>query len=414
MNESNKVSFAEKSSTEKPSAENLSAERPIAGGMVNGTIFSGATFDSREVKPGMLFVALKGDKADGHDYIPQALEKGAAGIVDGYDDLDRVAREYRRSLKAKVVAITGSAGKTTTKELVKAFLSTVGKVHATDGNFNNHIGLPVTILNCPKDADFLVLEMGTNHPGEIAHLCDIAEPDCSLITNIGTAHIEFFGDQDGIAREKGVVLERAKEFGVVSKENVRLDILRKMCRGEFVEADPRQEWLAKALEGVLPGDHNLSNACLAFTLAERFNATRDGCVAALAGFSLPGARWRISEKWGVTFIDDSYNANPDSMIAALDTLAKTPCDGKRVAVLGDMFELGPRSLELHKKVFDHAMALKIPLVIGVGEMSSQCLCHLAYKELKTLKKKFRVDVSAGDLVLLKGSHGMHLSELIED
>lgn len=257
MNELNKMPFDEKSSAEKSSAdksfdEKSLVEKSFAGGIVNGAIFSGATFDSREVKPGMLFVALKGDKADGHDYIPQALEKGAAGIIDGYDELDRVAREYRRSLKAKVVAITGSAGKTTTKELVKTFLSTVGKVHATDGNFNNHIGLPITILNCPKDADFLVLEMGTNHPGEIAHLCDIAEPDCSLITNIGTAHIEFFGDQDGIAREKGVVLERAKEFGVVSKENVRLDILRGMCHGEFIEADPRQEWLAKLLKEFSP------------------------------------------------------------------------------------------------------------------------------------------------------------------
>ena len=376
--------------------------------------FSGATFDSRLVKPGMLFVALKGEKSDGHDYIPQALEKGAAGIVDGYGELDRIAREYRRSLKAKVVGITGSAGKTTTKELVKAFLSTVGKVHATEANFNNHIGLPITILNCPKDADFLVVEMGTNHPGEIAHLCDVAEIDCALITNVGTAHIEFFGDQDGIAREKGVVLERAREFGVVSKENVRLEILRGMCRGELVEADPRQEWMAKALEDVLPGEHNLSNACLAFALAERFGATREGCIAALSGFSLPGARWKKSEKWGVRFIDDTYNANPDSMIAALDTLVKTPCDGKHVAVLGDMFELGARSLELHKKVFDHAMALGIPLVIGVGEMSSQCLCHLVYKDLKTLKKKFRLDVSAGDLVLLKASHGMHLGELIAD
>ena len=377
-------------------------------------MFSGATFDSRLVKPGMLFVALKGEKSDGHDYIPQALEKGAVGIVDGYDELDRTAREYRRTLKAKVVAVTGSAGKTTTKELVRAFLSTVGKVHATEGNFNNHIGLPITILNCPKDADFLVVEMGTNHPGEIAHLCDVAEIDCALVTNVGTAHIEFFGDQDGIAREKGVVLERAREFGVVSKENARLDILRGMCRGELVEVDPRQEWMAKALEGILPGDHNVSNACLAFALAERFGATREGCIAALSGFSLPGARWKKSEKWGVRFIDDTYNANPDSMIAALDTLVKTPCDGKHVAVLGDMFELGERSLELHKKVFDHAMALGIPLVIGVGEMSSQCLCHLVYKDLKTLKKKFRLDVSAGDLVLLKASHGMHLGELIAD
>ena len=370
------------------------------------------TFDSREVKPGMGFVALKGEKADGHAFIPQAFERGAARIIDGYDELDAAAREYRRSLKAKVVGITGSAGKTTTKELVKAFLSTVGRTYATEGNFNNHIGLPMTILNCPDDAEFLVLEMGTNHPGEIAHLCDIAEIDCALITNIGTAHIEFFGDQDGIAREKGVVLERARDFGVVSKENARLEILRGMCRGELVEVDPRQEWMAKALEGVLPGDHNVSNACLAFALAERFGATREACAAALPGFRLPGARWRIAEKWGATFVDDTYNANPDSRIAALDTFAKMPCDGKRIAVLGDMFELGDRSLELHKKVFAHAMSLGIPLVIGVGEMSSQCLCHLVYKSLDALKKKFRVDVSAGDLVLLKASHAMRLGELI--
>lgn len=376
--------------------------------------FSGATFDSREVRPGMLFVALKGDKADGHDYIPQALSKGAAGVIDGYDELDRAAREYRRSLKAKVVGVTGSAGKTTTKELVKAFLSTVGKVHATEGNFNNHIGLPITILNCPKDADFLVVEMGTSHPGEIAHLCDVAEPDCGLVTNVGTAHIEFFGDQDGIAREKGTLLASIREFGVVSKENARLEILRGLCKGELVEVDPGQEWMAKALDGILPGDHNVSNACLAFALAERFGATREGCIAALSGFALPGSRWKKLEKWGATFIDDSYNANPDSMIAALDAFAKTPCDGKRIAVLGDMFELGNRALEMHRKVFAHAMELGIPLVIGVGEMSSQCLCHLAYKELKSLKKKFRVDVSAGDLVLLKASHGMHLGDLIAE
>ena len=136
--------------------------------------FSGATFDSRAVKPGMLFVALKGEKNDGHAYIPQALERGAVGVVDGLDELQKLANEYRRSLKAKVIGITGSAGKTTTKELLRAFLSKAGKTHATDGNFNNHIGLPLTILNCPKDADFLVVEMGTNHPGEIAALCQIA------------------------------------------------------------------------------------------------------------------------------------------------------------------------------------------------------------------------------------------------
>ncbi len=310
------------------------------------------------------------------------------------------------------MGVTGSAGKTTTKELVKAFLSTVGKVHATEGNFNNHIGLPLTILNCPEDADFLVVEMGTNHPGEIAHLCDVAEPDCGIVTNVGTAHIEFFGDQDGIAREKGTLLARAREFGVVSSENCRLQAMRELCKGELLVVDPRPEWLAAALGNVLPGEHNLSNASLAFALAERFGATREGCAAALAGFSLPGARWRVVERDGVTYIDDTYNANPDSMVAALDTFAKMKCDGKHVAVLGDMFELGEKSSELHKMVFDHAMKLGIPLVIGVGEESSKCLCHLVYKTLAPLKKKFRLDVSSGDLVLLKASHGMHLGDLL--
>ena len=378
--------------------------------------FCGATFDSRNVRPGMLFVALKGEKVDGRDFVPQALEKGAAGIVDGYDELNAVAREYRRSLSPKttVVALTGSAGKTTTKELLKAFLSCAGKTYATEGNYNNHIGVPVTILNCPKDADFLVLEMGSNHPGEIAALCDVAEPDCGLVTNVGTAHLEFFGSQDGIAEEKGTLLARAPRFGVVSAENARLARLREMCRGEFIEVDPRQEWMADALNGVLPGAHNVSNACLAFAVAERFGVTREQAVRALADIALPGARWRKREKDGVTYIDDSYNANPDSMIAALDAFAATPCDGKRVAVLGDMFELGENSAELHRKVFDHAMKLGIPLVIGVGEQSSQCICHLAYKTLAPLKKKFRLDVSSGDIVLLKASHSMNLGSLIED
>ena len=371
------------------------------------------TFDSREVEPGMGFVALKGERADGHAFIPQALSAGAAEIVDGLDALQEKARRRRRALKAKVIGLTGSAGKTTTKELLKAFLSTVGRTYATEGNFNNHIGLPLTILNCPGDADFLVLEMGSNHPGEIAALCDIAAPDVGLITNVGTAHLEFFKSQDGIAEEKGALFAAAKEFCVVSADNVRLDALRARCGdAECIVVDPRPAWLEKALAPVLPGAHNVSNAALAFAAAERLGATREGAAAALAGFALPGARWRRVEKWGATFIDDTYNANPDSMVAALDAFAATPCDGRRIAVLGDMFELGPGALELHRKVFAHAMSLGLPLVIGVGELSAQCLCHLAYKNLDALKKRFRVDVSAGDLVLLKASHSMKLGELI--
>lgn len=383
--------------------------------------FTGATFDSRLVKPGMLFVALKGEKSDGHDYIPQALAKGAAGVVDGYDELDRVAREYRRSLKATVVGITGSAGKTTTKELVKAFLSRVGRTHATDGNFNNHIGLPITILNCPQDADFLVLEMGTNHPGEIAHLCDVAEPDCGLVTNVGTAHIEFFGTPDGIAQEKGTLLARAKRFGVVSTENVRLEILRGLGCADLVEVDPHPAWLEEALRPVLPGAHNVSNAALAFALAARFGVTQREALAALADFALPGARWRKSEKDGVRFIDDTYNANPDAMIAALDTFAAQTAPGRRLAILGDMFELGAASAELHRKVFARALACGLDRVVAVGEASAAAAAGLAcaggtpcttFSTLADLKAAFPTLVRPGDTVLLKASHGMNLGSLL--
>ena len=370
------------------------------------------TFDSRAVKPGMGFVALKGEKADGHDFIPQALAAGAVEVIDGLEELQRRALEYRRALKARVVGVTGSAGKTTTKELLKVFLSTVGKTYATEGNFNNHIGLPMTILNCPEDADFLVVEMGTNHPGEIETLCRIAEPDAGLITNVGTAHLEFFKSQDGIAAEKGVLGSSARDFFVIGSDNVRLEALKGMCRGEAVVADTAQAWMHEALEGVLPGAHNVANACIAYAVAERFGVTREMAVGALRDFALPGARWRKVEKWGATFVDDTYNANPDSMIAALDAFVSMPCSGKRVAVLGDMFELGSDALSLHRKVFAHAMRLGIPLVIGVGELSSQCLCHLAYKDIAVLKKKFRVDISAGDTVLLKASHSMKLGDLI--
>lgn len=374
--------------------------------------FCGATFDSRRVKPGMLFVALKGEKGDGHDYIPMALEKGAAGIVDGYAELDRVARDYRRSLKATVIGITGSAGKTTTKELVKAFLAKVGKVHATEENYNNHLGLPITILNCPKDADFLVVEMGTNHPGEIAHLCDIAEPDCGLITNVGTAHLEFFGSQDGIAREKGTLFVRAKGPCVVSRDNCRLSILAALAGERLQVVEPAQDWLARALAEVLPGAYNVSNACLAYALAERFGVTRAQAVAALADFSLPGARGRRVEKNGVLFIDDTYNANPDAMIAALDTFAALDGFRRRIAILGDMFELGDAAQEFHARVFNHAATLGLDWVIGVGEISSKCKCDEYFATVQELIAATKERFAAGDAVLLKASHGMQLGAIL--
>ena len=375
--------------------------------------FSGATFDSRKVEPGMLFVALKGEKVDGHDFIPMTLARGAAGIVDGCEELARAARDYRRSLKAQVIGITGSAGKTTTKELVRAFLGRVGKVHATEGNFNNHIGLPITILNCPPDADFLVLEMGTNHPGEIASLCDIALPDAGLVTCVGTAHIEFFGTQEAIAREKGTLLARAKGPCVVSAENPYLPILRELAGGRLVAASTHLPWLEDAMAAILPGAHNLANASLAYALCAQYGLERAAALAALDDFALPGARWRRTEKDGVFYIDDTYNANPDSMMAAIATFAALPAGGRRVAILGDMFELGPRSEEFHREVFDFAAGRGLDLVVAVGSVSSRCRADLAFASLEELLPQIGNILRRGDTVLLKASHGMRLGRVLD-
>lgn len=358
----------------------------------------------------MTFVALKGEKADGHDFIPQALANGAAKIIDGYAELDAAAKERRRALGAKVIAVTGSAGKTTTKELLRAFFARLGKTHATQGNFNNHIGLPLTILNCPDDAEFLILEMGTNHPGEIAHLCEIAEPDVGVLTNVGTAHIEFFGTREGIAKEKGTLLGAAKEFGIVSSECFGLDIMPKARR---IEVEPRNQEIAAAVAAILPGEHNLSNASLAFATAQRFGLTADEATKALQGFTLPGARWRKSERDGVIYIDDSYNANPDSMIAALGAFANEPCSGRRIAILGDMFELGTLAEEYHRKVFEKAASLGLGLVIAVGETSSRCPSDLQFPDADALLAALPSIVRPGDCVLCKASHSMMLSKILK-
>lgn len=391
--------------------------------------FTGVTFDSRRVTSGCLYMAFPGATRDGHEFVEQALAKGAAAalvredwtgamsglplirVADPKAALPRAAKAYRATLTGKVVGVTGSAGKTTTKELTAAFLRAGGlKVHATEGNYNNDLGLPITILNSPSDVDVLVVEMGTNHPGEIKYLVDIARPDAGLISSIGTAHIEFFKTQDGIAEEKGTLFANlpATGFAVVAKENDRYEKLCAMSTAPVVAvslSDPERERLAAALRVRLPGRHNVSNALIALGCARQFGVSEDAALSALTNFALPGGRWRVVEKSGVTYVDDTYNANPTSMIAALETFAGLDVSGRRIAVLGDMFELGEQSAELHAKVLARAKELSLDKLILVGDNFGGVTRDAARAELDVL-------VKAGDAVLLKASHGMHLDELL--
>ena len=384
--------------------------------------FAGATFDSRAVKPGMLFIALKGEKADGHDFIPQALAAGASGIIDGYDELAEAARAYRRTLAAKVIGVTGSAGKTTAKEMLRAFLSRIGKTHATDKNYNNHIGLPQTILNCPRDAEFLVVEMGTNHPGEIAALCDIAEPDAGLVTSIGTAHLEFFRTQENIALEKGELLRRAREFAGVSSECDQLETLRRLRPSGLAVVDPDVKWIEDALSENLPGAHNVSNAALAFAMAAHYGLSREDAADALRGLVLPGQRWKVLAVGGATIVNDAYNANPSSMSVALDTFVQK-YGGRRIAVLGDMFELGEASERLHRgigaKVGGMLAKGELDLLLAVGEQSCNWMAGEAEKfadarqicrvaDAAGAKAALSSLLREGDCALLKASRGMKL------
>ncbi|MCQ2392037.1 MAG: UDP-N-acetylmuramoyl-tripeptide--D-alanyl-D-alanine ligase [Kiritimatiellae bacterium] len=415
--------------------------------------FTGATFDSRQVKPGMLYVALKGERVDGHDFVAAAFAAGAtralvrtdwaapAGVEearlirvpDTRLGFGALARAYRETLDAVVVGITGSAGKTTVKELTAAFLRAGGhRVHATSGNFNNDLGLPLTVLNCPRDAEFLVLEMGTNHPGEIKYLVDIAHPQVGLVSSIGTAHIEFFKTQDGIAAEKGTLLANLSpvvatqpSFAVLARENDRYAALCAMSAASVESvslADTDAAAFADALAVRLPGRHNVLNALIAYGCARRFGISLEACLGALTNFALPGGRWRVVERGGVTYIDDTYNANPTSMVTALETFAGLPrTEGRRIAVLGDMFELGDKALAYHIEALIKARELGLEKIVLVGDTFRQAAgsrpdlalgCLLAH-DAEEARTRLAAVAAPGDRVLVKASHGMCLGRVVE-
>src|SRR6266436_64966 len=420
--------------------------------------------DSRTIKKGELFVALRGENFDGHKFVGATAKGGAAGaivdlkwkgkvpkkfaIIRAQDSLlayQNLAANYRKSLPIKVLAITGSNGKTSTKDFGASVLGRKFRVTKTQGNFNNHVGLPRTILEATARDEVAVWEIGMNHPGEVAALAKIAAPAAAIITNIGIAHIEFMGTREAIAKEKGalaeavgaegtVILNADDPFskGIAGRTRARvifagtkdgtiraIDIQQSADGSEFTILEGGHQCRAQL---PVPGLHMVQNGLLAVAAGRAFGLSLEEATAGLASAPLTKARLQIKEINGVQFLDDSYNANPDSMKAALQTLVELDTDGKRIAVLGEMRELGEETQRGHEEVGEEAAAFGIDQLIGIGEMGA-VISRAA--EDAGLEKSAAVGSTSeaaellrniavpGDLVLIKGSRLARTENVIE-
>lgn len=429
-----------------------------------GLTVSRVSTDSRTLQPGDLFVPLRGENFDGHKFVEQASERGAVGamveanwkgsapktfalirVPDTLAGYQKLAANYRRSLPLRVIVITGSNGKTSTKDFLAATLSRRFRVTKTEGNFNNHVGLPQTILAAGSHDEIAVWEIGMNHPGEIAALTDIAAPDAAIITNIGVAHIEFMGSRQAIAAEKGALAEAVGADGTVIlnaddpysqgiAERTRAKVIFVGIESGSVRAIEVSQSPTgcefTVLEGAhrcraqlpVPGIHMVQNAILAVAAGRAFGLSLEDCAGGLASAPLTKARLQIREINGIQFIDDSYNANPDSMKAALRTLVELDADGRRVAVLGEMSELGDESERGHREVGEAAAAFGVDELIAVGATGAT-IARAARKA--GLEKSVSVDgaeeaaglleqtASPGDLILVKGSRSARMERVIE-
>jgi UDP-N-acetylmuramoyl-tripeptide--D-alanyl-D-alanine ligase len=427
-------------------------------------IVSRVSTDSRTLQAGDLFVPLRGENFDGHRFVEQASERGAVGamveeswksetskafalirVPDTLLGYQNLAANYRRSLPLKVIAITGSNGKTSTKDFVAATLSRGFRVTKTEGNFNNHVGLPQTMLTASSTDEIAVWEIGMNHPGEIAALAKLAAPDVAIITNVGVAHIEFMGSREAIAAEKGalaeaigadgtVILNADDSFSQGIAERTRAKVVLAGIESGLVRATEVSQSSTGCeftiLEGAhrcraqlpVPGIHMVQNAMLAVAAGRAFGLSLEDCAAGLASAPLTKARLQIKEINGIQFIDDSYNANPDSMKAALRTLVELDTDGRRIAVLGEMGELGEESDRGHREVGEAAADFEIDQLIAVGATGA-AMAEAAQKA--GLKKSVAVDdadeaaellretASPGDLILVKGSRSARMERVLE-
>ena len=438
--------------------------------MVNGTVIQGdaietssVVIDSREVKPDSVFFAIKGERLDGHQFIDRAFEKGARGAVvarvpselpadkgivqvaDTTEALQKLASAIRDRFDFLLIGITGSAGKTTTKEMIATLIATERRTHKSWGNFNNQIGAPLCLDNVPDDAEVVVSEMGMNHKGEIAQIAGLLRPTIGVYTNIAPVHIEFFGTIEKIAEAKRELLENLAQPAtvVVNADNEHVMRISEGFHGrrvtygidhaaEYRATNIRERGLLGTrftleaerrsieLELVLPGRHNLENLLAAIATARLVGiawesierGVRDVKPAYHRGVIVP---WR-----GATIYDDSYNSNPYALKRALELMTQAETGGRRIAVIGDMLELGEQETQFHRDA-GRAIPKSIDVVVGVGKRSQallegaretglKALHHFA--DAKSAGEFLKDEIREGDLVLIKGSRGVGLDKIV--
>jgi len=426
-----------------------------------------ACTDSRQAQAGDLFFAISGERFDGHDFLQEVAARGVAAVVverekvpapspecavlavdDTRAALGRFAAACRRKFDLPVVCVGGSNGKTTVKELIASALRQKLATLWSEASFNNDIGVPLTLLRLEKSHQAAVLEAGTNHPGELAPLVKIIQPKYGVITNIGREHLEFFGDLAGVAQEEGALAELLPEDGrlFVNGDNEWTEeiVRRTRARAVRVGLGERNEWRAKRIRpdknGVtfhvdapkmdwngeyrvnLLGRHQATNALLAMAVSEELGLGRPAVRDGLAGCKPAKMRLQFWEAGGVRVLDDTYNANADSALAALETLCDLPLQGRRVAVLGDMNELGAHSEAAHAEVGRRAAELGIGQLFAVGKMApvtaraardAGLARVIEFADVEAAVKAVRSFLKTGDVILLKASRAVRLERIAE-
>ena len=418
---------------------------------------TGVTTDSRKCGPGLMFFALKGERFDGNEFVRGALEQGCpyavmdnAGLYDAQDSrmilvdnvlstLQQVAALHRRTLGTPVIGITGTNGKTTTKELTNAVMSTTYNVLCTQGNLNNSIGVPLTVLGLKPEHEYAIVEMGASHPGDIKELVEVSQPDFGLITNVGKAHLLGFGSFEGVKRTKGELYDWLREHDGTAFVNRDNEHLQQMCKGlplieygkpghdgllvegEVLECNPfvkfrwrsgKGEW--HTVQTSLIGAYNVDNALAAITIGLKFGVKEQDASEAVANYKPQNNRSQLTETGRNSLVVDAYNANPTSMAAALENFSMIKAQDKML-ILGDMRELGEASDAEHRKIVEEIVKYGFTQVWLVGSEFAKAADGSGFRlfaDVDEVNKALESEKIAGKTILIKGSNSIGLTKTI--